>query len=189
MSTSKRAFDLVFGGAALLFAAPLIALLMLAVRIDSPGAALFRQIRIGRDGRPFTLVKLRTLHVRYFGIVPGEEAPEAYRITRLGRWLRPSHFDELPQLWNVVRGEMSLVGPRPDIPEQVAVYGARERGRLAARPGMTGLAQISGNTRLSWPERIALDLVYLERWSLALDIRIALLTPWAILRGGVHDVI
>lgn len=178
----QRALDLALAIPGLLLALPILGLLVLAISLDSEGNPFFLQTRVGRRGVPFTIIKLRTLHLRHFGIEPGEE-PAPYRITRLGHWLRPSRLDELPQLWNVIRGEMAMVGPRPVIPEKLAGYSDIVGRRNSVRPGITGLAQITGNTRLSWPERIALDLVYIERRSLLLDLKIILLTPWALLTG------
>jgi lipopolysaccharide/colanic/teichoic acid biosynthesis glycosyltransferase len=153
-----------------------------AVRLTSTGPALFRQQRVGRDGRPFTILKFRTM-------INGDNPlhPEEDRITTVGRWLRRSSLDELPQLWNVVRGEMSMVGPRPTLEYQVDRYTPVQRGRLSVLPGITGLAQVRGRNALSWSQRIDFDLEYVERQSLRLDVRIMCLTIVAMIkREGVE---
>jgi lipopolysaccharide/colanic/teichoic acid biosynthesis glycosyltransferase len=168
-----RALDLLLASLLLALASPLLAVAALLVRIESPGPVFYRQRRVGRDGRPFELVKLRTM-------VPGAEAMGAGiyvvegdpRITRVGRLLRRFSLDELPNLVNVVRGEMALVGPRPTVQEQVDRYTERQRRRLAVKPGITGWAQVNGRTSLPWPERIELDVWYVEHRSLRLDLRI-----------------
>ncbi|NBC17430.1 MAG: sugar transferase [Bacteroidetes bacterium] len=174
----KRLLDLVGASASLLLAAPVLALAGAAIWIEDGGPVLFRQVRAGRHGRPFTLYKLRTLR-------RGDHDPEnpEDHATRVGRVLRRWSLDELPQLWNVLRGAMSLVGPRPALPEQAARYDAAQRRRLAIRPGLTGWAQIHGRNALSWPARIRLDVWYVEHRSLWLDLRILLRTPAAVLSG------
>jgi lipopolysaccharide/colanic/teichoic acid biosynthesis glycosyltransferase len=179
----QRLFDLFLAIPLLIAAAPLLAALVLLVRIDSRGGAIFAQTRVGRAGRPFTLYKLRTFHEHAHGLLPGEVRAGDARITRAGRFLRGTKLDELPQLVNVVLGHMSLVGPRPDIPVQVAEYEERHRQRLAVRPGLTGLAQISGNINLSWPQRIELDRWYVAHRSLRLDVIILLHTLPVMWRG------
>ena len=150
-----------------------MALLALAVRLESPGDPIYRQTRVGRDGELFEIYKLRTMvsGAEFTGaglaIAAGDD-----RITRLGTLLRRYSLDELPNLWNVLRGEMSIVGPRPTLKGQVDQYTARQRGRLAVKPGITGWAQINGRASLPWPERIELDLWYVEHRSLALDLQI-----------------
>jgi lipopolysaccharide/colanic/teichoic acid biosynthesis glycosyltransferase len=180
---SKRLFDLLVGSMCLLITAPFIVIILVWIMIDSPGNPIFIQKRVGRSGKTFSIYKMRTLYVHCFGIAPGEEQPNHLRITRAGRILRRSKLDELPQLLNVLRGDMSLVGPRPDIPEQVVNYSSSQKNRLIAKPGMTGIAQISGNTLLSWPERIELDIWYIKNWSLGIDIKILILTLSAIFQG------
>lgn len=180
----KRALDLLLGAIGTILSAPVIALLALAVRLESPGHPIYTQTRIGRDGQPFTIYKLRTM-------VAGAEFTGAGlavnqgddRITRMGAFLRRTSLDELPNLWNVLRGEMSIVGPRPTIPVQVAQYSERERGRLAVKPGITGWAQIHGRASLPWPQRIELDLWYVEHQSLALDLRILARTVGMVRSG------
>ena len=171
---------------------PLLAILALVVRLDSRGPAFFRQTRVGRDGATFTLLKLRTM------TVDAEEVKQTLlelnegngvlfkmrndpRITRVGRWLRASSLDELPQLWNVVLGDMSLVGPRPALPEEVAVYNELERRRLAVKPGVTGPWQVSGRSSLSRERSMQLDAGYADNWHPAGDARILLRTIDAVL--------
>ncbi|MBM3697285.1 MAG: sugar transferase, partial [Actinobacteria bacterium] len=170
---AKRAFDLAVAIPATLALAPVMAGLAAWVRIDSPGPAVFRQRRAGAFGRPFTCLKFRSM-------VDGAEREGAGlrvtegddRITRAGRVLRRLSLDELPQLINVIRGDMSIVGPRPTVPSQIAHYNAVQRRRLLARPGMTGLAQVRGRASIPWSQRIALDVEYVDTWSMALDLRI-----------------
>jgi len=169
----SRALDVAVAGALLVLASPLLAVSALAIRLESRGPALYRQRRVGMDGEPFELWKLRTM-------VPGAEAMGAgiyvlegdARITRVGRVLRRLSLDELPNLINVLRGEMALVGPRPTIQEQVDRYTDRQRRRLEVKPGITGWAQVNGRLTLPWPERIELDVWYVENRSLRLDLQI-----------------
>ncbi|WP_214405096.1 sugar transferase [Pseudonocardia lacus] len=184
----RRTVDVVVGALAGLLLAPVAGVVALAIRLRHGPPVLFRQVRAGRHGEPFTILKFRTMRPERF---PGQ--PDADRLTALGRRLRSTSLDELPQLWNVLRGEMSLIGPRPTLPEQVVHYSARQRGRLAVRPGLTGWAQVRGRNALSWPERIELDLWYLANRSLLLDLRIVALTAARLLRptgvtgaGGVN---
>lgn len=173
----KRCLDLFLVGLVGIPAGLISAVCAAAVRLTSEGPALFRQQRVGKDGRPFTILKFRTM-------IDGENPvhPEADRITLVGRWLRRASLDELPQLWNVVRGDMSIVGPRPTLMYQVERYTSEQRGRLTVRPGITGLAQIHGRNVISWSERIGFDLEYVAQQSLALDIRIIGLTVLAVIR-------
>jgi lipopolysaccharide/colanic/teichoic acid biosynthesis glycosyltransferase len=157
----------------------------LAVRLTSRGPVLFRQERIGRGAQPFEVLKFRTMLDGDNPLVPDDS-----RITAVGRVLRRLSLDELPQLFNVLRGDMSIVGPRPTLRYQVERYDERQRERLCVRPGLTGLAQVSGRNALSWSERIDLDVEYVARRSLWLDLRIIVATPWQLLSGsGVtgHD--
>jgi lipopolysaccharide/colanic/teichoic acid biosynthesis glycosyltransferase len=184
MRALKRGLDLLIAGLGSIVCAPVVALLALAVRLESAGHPIYTQTRIGRDGEPFTIYKLRTM-------VSGAEFTGAGlainqgddRITRVGAFLRRTSLDELPNLWNVLRGEMAIVGPRPTVPVQVAQYTERERGRLSVKPGITGWAQIHGRASLPWPERIELDLWYVEHQSLALDLRILARTAEMVLTG------
>jgi exopolysaccharide biosynthesis polyprenyl glycosylphosphotransferase len=184
------------GAVVLLIAlSPLLAGLALAVRAESKGPVLFRQVRVGKDGREFVIVKFRTMHLdaearlaelRHLNEVDGAlfKLRNDPRVTRVGRFLRKFSLDELPQLLNVLGGSMSLVGPRPPLPEEVAVYPDDARRRLAVRPGMTGLWQVSGRSDLSWDEAVRLDLQYVENWSLSLDLVIMLRTLSAVTRGA-----
>lgn len=185
---AKRALDLLVALPAAVLLTPVMVGLAIWIRRDSPGPAVFRQRRIGLDGRPFTLFKFRSMVVDAESIGAGLAVTEDDdRITRAGRLLRRTSLDELPQLWNVVLGHMSLVGPRPTVASQVERYDARQRGRLRARPGLTGLAQVSGRASLPWSERIELDLRYVDGWSLGLDLRIMLRTARVLLaREGTY---
>jgi len=180
----RRTIDIVGGTVALLVAAPVMALAALAIRLESRGHPIYRQRRVGRDGRPFDLLKLRTMvdgaERIGAGLAINENDP---RVTRVGAFLRRTSFDELPNLLNVVRGDMSFIGPRPTIPVQVAQYTERQRGRLQVRPGITGWAQVNGRASLPWSDRIELDLYYIEHRSLAFDLRI-LRRTLAIVFGG-----
>jgi lipopolysaccharide/colanic/teichoic acid biosynthesis glycosyltransferase len=180
----RRAIDIAGAGLLLLVTAPIMLAAMLAIRLESRGHAVYRQRRIGKDGEPFDMLKLRTMvdgaeHIGA-GLAVNEDDP---RITRVGALLRRTSLDELPNLLNVARGEMSFIGPRPTIPVQVAQYTERQRGRLAVKPGITGWAQVHGRAALPWSERIELDLYYIEHRSLALDLRI-LWRTLAIVFGG-----
>ena len=181
---ARRAFDLAASLVASLFTAPVVALLAAAIRLESPGHPLYTQTRVGRDGRLFAIYKLRTMVMGAEFIGAGLAIQEGdERITRLGRFLRRYSLDELPNLWNVLRGEMSIVGPRPTLPVQVEQYTPRQRGRLAVKPGITGWAQINGRASLPWSERIELDLWYVEHRSLLLDARIVGRTLGMVLAG------
>jgi lipopolysaccharide/colanic/teichoic acid biosynthesis glycosyltransferase len=160
-------------GLGLVVCAPLLAVAMIAIVMESPGHPIYRQRRIGKDGKPFDVIKLRTM-------IPGAEAIGAGlavnendpRITRVGTLLRRFSIDELPNMVNVLRGDMALLGPRPTLPVQVEQYDERQRGRLAVKPGLTGWAQVNGRTSLPWSERIELDLWYIEHRTLRLDLEI-----------------
>ncbi len=184
----KRALDVAIAGSVLLVASPLLAIAALFIRIESHGHPIYRQRRVGKDGAPFDLYKLRTMVTGAETMGPGlaVNAGDA-RITRLGALLRRTSLDELPNLLNVLRGEMSLVGPRPTIQVQVAQYTDRQRGRLAIKPGLTGWAQIHGRTSLPWHERIELDLWYVEHVSLRLDLRILARTVRMVVAGHGRD--
>jgi lipopolysaccharide/colanic/teichoic acid biosynthesis glycosyltransferase len=179
-----RAFDLIVGGLGTILSAPLVLTLMVLIRVESPGDPVYTQIRVGRDGIPFRIYKLRTMvsgaefHGAGLAIAEGDN-----RITRLGELLRRTSLDELPNLWNVARGEMSIIGPRPTLQHQVDAYTERQRGRLAVKPGITGWAQVNGRASLPWPERIELDLWYVEHRSPRLDVEILRRTI-AQVRGG-----
>ena len=181
---SKRALDLLIAGIGSVLTAPVIALLAITIRLESAGHPIYRQARVGRDGRQFSIFKLRTMvrGAEFTGaglaIQKGDD-----RITRVGALLRRYSLDELPNLWNVLRGEMSIVGPRPTVPVQVDQYTERQRGRLAVKPGITGWAQVNGRASLPWAERIELDLWYVEHQSLSLDVRILARTVRLVVTG------
>jgi lipopolysaccharide/colanic/teichoic acid biosynthesis glycosyltransferase len=182
---TKRALDLAISLPLSIVTAPLVALLALAVRLESPGDPIYRQTRVGLRGRPFEIYKLRTMVAGAERIGAGLAVSAGDdRITRLGALLRRYSLDELPNLWNVVRGEMSVVGPRPTLQGQVDHYSDRQRGRLSVKPGITGWAQVNGRASLPWPERIELDLWYVEHRSLALDVKILWRTLGSVLHGG-----
>lgn len=182
--TAKRAFDLAVAIPATIALAPVMAGLAAWVRLDSPGPAVFRQRRAGAFGRPFTCLKFRSMvddaENKGAGLKVTEDDD---RITRAGRILRRLSLDELPQLLNVIRGDMSIVGPRPTVPSQIVHYDDVQRRRLLARPGLTGLAQVRGRASIPWSERIAIDVEYVDNWSMALDLRIIADTVRVVLRG------
>jgi lipopolysaccharide/colanic/teichoic acid biosynthesis glycosyltransferase len=180
----RRVFDVLVSASILAVTAPVVVLAIVAIRLESPGHPIYRQRRIGKDGAAFDVLKLRTM-------VSGAEKMGAglavndgdSRITRVGALLRRTSIDELPNLVNVLRGEMSIIGPRPTVPVQVEQYTDRQRGRLALKPGITGWAQVNGRASLPWPERIELDLWYVEHASLRLDLRILWLTARMLVTG------
>jgi lipopolysaccharide/colanic/teichoic acid biosynthesis glycosyltransferase len=180
----NRAADVAVAGTALIVASPVLALSALVVKLDGGGPVLFRQTRVGKDGGDFELLKLRTMVVGAEAIGAGYAVNEGdSRITRAGRILRRLSLDELPQLWNVVRGDMSMIGPRPTLRYQVERYDARQRRRLDVKPGITGWAQVHGRATLPWAERIELDVWYVEHHSPLLDLKILLKTPFALIGG------
>jgi lipopolysaccharide/colanic/teichoic acid biosynthesis glycosyltransferase len=180
----NRTADVALAGGALLVASPVLALAALAVKLGGGGPVLYRQTRIGKDGVEFELLKLRTM------VVGAESQGAGYavdkgdsRITRSGSVLRRLSLDELPQLWNVIRGEMSVIGPRPTLRYQVERYTERQRRRLDVKPGITGWAQIHGRAALPWNKRIELDVWYVEHRSPSLDLKILARTPFALFGG------
>ena len=180
----NRALDVATAAVGLTLTSPFLAASALAIKLEDGGPVLFRQTRVGKDGEDFELLKLRTM------VVGAERQGSGYavdrgdsRITRVGRLLRKTSIDELPQLWNVVRGEMSLIGPRPTLRYQVEKYTARQRKRLDVRPGLTGWAQIHGRATLPWDERIELDVWYVEHRSPRVNLKILLRTPLALFGG------
>jgi lipopolysaccharide/colanic/teichoic acid biosynthesis glycosyltransferase len=180
----KRVLDLLIAGVGSILTAPMVALLALAIRIESPGHPIYRQTRVGKDGELFQIYKLRTMvrGAEFTGaglaIQEGDD-----RITRVGNFMRRYSLDELPNLWNVLRGEMSIVGPRPTLEFQVLQYTEHQRRRLEVKPGITGWAQINGRASLPWTERIELDIWYVAHQSLLLDLRI-LARTWRLVTGG-----
>jgi lipopolysaccharide/colanic/teichoic acid biosynthesis glycosyltransferase len=170
---TRRAIDILVAATALALASPLLLVAVIAIRLESKGGAIYRQRRVGLDGHEFDVLKLRTMvdGAERVGAGLAVNAGDA-RITRVGKLLRRTSLDELPNLVNVLRGEMAIVGPRPTLPHQVAQYTERERGRLAIRPGITGWAQVNGRTSLPWAQRIELDLWYIEHRTWRLDLRI-----------------
>ena len=188
----KRSADVLLSGIALLLLAPILLLLVLLIRWDSRGPAFFRQQRVGRFQRPFLVLKFRTMVDR-----PAEEIDQHCeavvssnrdpRITRLGRWLRITSLDELPQLWNIFRGEMSFVGPRPVLQEQLEAIPPEFLSRFQVRPGLTGLAQVRGRRSLPWLKQLEADAEYVSRCSLWLDATILVRTVWVVLTGrGIY---
>jgi lipopolysaccharide/colanic/teichoic acid biosynthesis glycosyltransferase len=180
----KRALDVAIAGGALLVTAPVLAVAAVLIRLESHGHPIYRQRRVGRDGHAFEVYKLRTMVSGAENMGAGLAVDEGDdRITRIGAFLRRTSIDELPNLVNVLRGEMSLVGPRPTVQVQVDRYTDRQRGRLGVRPGITGWAQVQGRASLPWAERIELDLWYIEHESLLLDLRVLWLTARMVLTG------
>jgi lipopolysaccharide/colanic/teichoic acid biosynthesis glycosyltransferase len=181
---TRRAFDVVVAGTALVIAAPFLFLAVIAIRLESKGSPIYRQRRVGKDGAPFDVLKLRTMVTGAEHMGAGLAVSEGdTRITRVGRLLRRTSLDELPNLVNVLRGDMAIVGPRPTVPVQVDRYTERQRGRLAVKPGITGWAQVNGRTELHWDERIELDLWYIEHRSWRLDLQILSRTIRMVLGG------
>lgn len=191
----KRILDVAVALAVGILSLPAMAVLAVAIRWDSPGPVFFRQTRIGLAGRPFSIVKFRTMRIgaeKEWQPPQNRDSLKTYyfqdawdpRITRVGAWLRRTSLDELPNFWNVLRGEMAVVGPRPEVPEIVALYDARMQRRLRCKPGITGLAQVSGRGELSTLEAILCDLEYCESWSVWWDLQILLQTVGRVLRGS-----
>jgi lipopolysaccharide/colanic/teichoic acid biosynthesis glycosyltransferase len=180
----NRAADVVIAGSALAAASPLLGLAALAAKLEDRGPVLYRQMRVGKDGSDFELLKLRTMVVGAETMGAGMAVNRGdARITRTGRILRRLSLDELPQLWNVIRGEMSVIGPRPTLRYQVERYAPRQRRRLEVKPGITGWAQVHGRASLPWEERIELDVWYVEHRSPWLDLKILAKTPLALFSG------
>ncbi len=189
----KRILDVLVSLILLIVVAPVIGILALVVMIDSRGGAFFAQTRVGHGGREFRFFKLRTMvqdaEARLAELTALNEADGPLfkirrdpRVTRIGGFLRRSSLDELPQLWNVLRGDMSLVGPRPPLPREVATYGPEQLRRLSVMPGMTGLWQVSGRSDIDFEHSVALDLAYIDTWSLALDLSLLLKTLLVVVR-------
>jgi lipopolysaccharide/colanic/teichoic acid biosynthesis glycosyltransferase len=182
---ARRIVDIVASAVLLALGAPVLLAAAIAIRLESAGHPIYRQRRAGQDGRPFDVIKLRTMVDGAEHIGAGLAVNENdSRITRVGAFLRRTSLDELPNLLNVLRGDMSLIGPRPTLPAQVEQYTPRQRGRLRIKPGMTGWAQVNGRASLPWSERIELDLFYIEHRSLVLDARILWRTFTMVLGGS-----
>ena len=180
----RRLFDVASSAVLLLFVSPFLLISALAIKLDDRGPVLYRQRRVGKDGVEFELLKLRTMVVGAEKMGAGYAVNEGDpRITRAGRVLRRLSLDELPQLWNVLRGDMSLIGPRPTLRYQVERYTPRQRRRLEVKPGITGWAQVHGRAKLPWDERIELDVWYVEHRSFWLDVKILAKTPPALMSG------
>ena len=180
----NRAADVALSGLGLVATSPLLVAAGLAVKLEDGGPVLFRQTRVGKDGKDFELLKLRSMVVDAERTGAGHAVDQGdRRITRVGRLLRRTSIDELPQLWNIVRGDMSVIGPRPTLRYQVERYSERQRRRLDVRPGLTGWAQIQGRATLPWAERIELDVWYVEHRSPRVDLHILLRTPLALFGG------
>jgi lipopolysaccharide/colanic/teichoic acid biosynthesis glycosyltransferase len=180
----NRAFDALVAAVVLVLAAPLMAAIAIAIRLDSPGPVIYRQRRVGRGGAEFDLLKFRTMRPGSDPVGIGTAVSTGDpRVTRVGRFLRRTSLDELPNLVNVLRGEMAVVGPRPTIPAQVELYTERQRRRLEVKPGLTGWAQVSGHVAIPWDERIELDVWYVEHRSARLDLRILVRTVKQVVLG------
>lgn len=200
----KRALDITLSGIGLILLSPVLAVIALAIRLDSPGPVIFRHRRVGRHGVLFDLLKFRTMihggddagYMDYLRRLieseqdrdgrglPYKKMDNDIRVTRTGKTLRRYYLDELPQLWNILKGEMSLVGPRPHVQFEVDHYSPEQRRRLLVRPGATGLWQVMGKSNCTFTELIELDLDYIDRWSMAFDLRIIINTVWLMLPGG-----
>lgn len=186
MADVKRAFDISVAAVVLLIALPILLPVSLLVRWNLGSPVIFRQLRPGRFGHPFAMIKFRTM--RNADSSDGTPLPDDLRLTRFGRFLRGTSLDELPELWNVLRGDMSLVGPRPLLMEYLPLYTPEQARRHEVRPGITGLAQVSGRNALSWEEKFALDVWYVDNHSLALDLKILALTVKKVLvREGISQ--
>ena len=177
ISQVKNILDQLLGWFAVIVLSPFLWILAIMIRLDSPGPVFFRQTRIGKDGQPFVALKFRSMVDKATSIGLGlNVAVNDSRITRVGRFLRNTSLDELPQFFNVILGDMSIVGPRPTLPDQVAAYNDFQRRRLLVKPGITGWAQVNGRNTIPWEERIRLDVWYVENCSLGLDLAILLRT-------------
>jgi lipopolysaccharide/colanic/teichoic acid biosynthesis glycosyltransferase len=177
----KRLIDLVIASTSLLLLSPIIAIIAVVIRMNMGSPVLFRQIRPGYMQKPFTLLKFRTMRM---AIDPdGKDLPDSKRLTTLGRFLRKTSLDELPQLWNVFRGDISLVGPRPLLERYIPYFNERELLRFSVKPGITGWAQIHGRNEASWDKRLENDVWYVGHWSLGLDLKILVLTVKKVLSG------
>lgn len=184
----KRVFDLVVASVLLIGLSPLMAAIALAIRLGSRGPAIFAQERAGQGGRPFTLYKFRTMRLEVDPFGPSPRSGDDPRVTRLGRWLREHSLDELPQLLNIVKGDMSLVGPRPLYVSQIDEWNERQRKRLLVKPGLTGLAQVSGRGSLTREQKLERDVVYVERRRLRTDLWVLIATVAQVAgRRGIYE--
>lgn len=184
LGPAKRAFDVAMSASCLLVLSPLLLLIALLILATMGRPVLFTQLRPGLGGHPFRIIKFRTMTDRRDA--DGNLLPDGERLGLVGRMLRATSLDELPELWNVLRGDMSLVGPRPLLMEYLPLYSDEQRRRHLVRPGLTGLAQVGGRNALTWEEKFALDLRYVDQWSMMLDLRILAATVWKVLtRHGV----
>jgi len=183
----KRIFDILASGVALIFLLPIFTVIGIFIKTDSKGSVFFIQKRVGKDGRVFRAYKLRTMINKAVAIGGKKISQDDTRITRVGKHLRWG-IDELPQLINVFKGDMSLVGPRPTLIEQVNQYSKEHKRRLEMKPGITGWALVNGRNALSWPEKIELDIWYIDHWSIELDLKILFKTVWVVifLREGLY---
>lgn len=180
----KRLLDIIVAAAALLLLSPLMILIGILVRFDLGSPVLFRQLRPGRDTKAFRMVKFRTM--RDAQDAAGQPLSDAERLTRFGRFLRATSLDELPELWNVLKGDMSLVGPRPLLMEYLPRYSMEQLRRHELRPGITGWAQVNGRNALGWPEKLALDIWYVDHQTFWLDLKILMLTVFKVVaRDGI----
>jgi len=184
----KRLFDVLVAAVAMVVLSPLLLAIAIAVRATSPGPAIFRQERAGRGGKPFVLLKFRTMRLDAYPFGPSPKSGADSRLTSIGRFLRESSLDELPQLLNIIRGDMSLIGPRPLYVSQIPEWNERQRKRLLVQPGLTGLAQISGRGELTVEEKLEFDVRYVERAGPRLDGRILLATLMRVfVRRGIYE--
>jgi len=187
-SIVKRTIDLIMSGLAMVLLFPFVAAIAIVVKLGSRGPVIFRQERVGKDGRPFTFYKFRTMRVDVDPFGPSPKSGDDPRLTRIGKFLREYSLDELPQLFNVLKGDMSIVGPRPLYMSQMAEWNDRQKKRLVVKPGLTGLAQISGRAELTQEEKLELDVQYVERASLWFDCRIVFATIAMVFRRrGIYE--
>lgn len=186
----KRVFDILLSSALIVLLLPLFLFIILLIKLDSAGPAFFVQERAGQFGRPFKIYKFRTMIQDAISMGDGVNVKQNdFRITKTGGFLREWSLDELPQIFNIFKGDMSFVGPRPTLMYQIKKYSEEQRKRLNMKPGLTGLAQINGRNNLSWPEKIKYDVQYVENFNLLLDIKILVKTIWVILgREGTYEL-
>lgn len=179
----KRLADILFSGIGCLILLPLFLLVALIIKLTMPGPVFFEQVRVGKDGRLFSILKFRSMKVDKEAEASHDDSKDAERTTLFGKFLRRSKVDELPQLLNVLKGDMSMVGPRPTLKELADEYSPRQARRLTMRPGMTGWAQVHGNASISWDDRIEYDIYYVDHFSILLDLRILLKTVLVVIYG------